>query len=237
MTLGILLVGGQKGGSGKSKIACEIAVIWAQAGENVLLVDGDAQATSARFIERRRRTLSDRGLDWSSPDMVCVSARTMRQEIAAQIEANGYSRVVIDIAGRDSNEIRAALAIADFALLPLRPNMEDMDTAEWLDALIGKVVNVSATLRGGAFVISQASTNHSRRDRAEAALSALPHLPHTETLKTVIHHRSLFEDAGDRGLSVTEMQTSDKKAKAEILDLLEELAGLYAEIEETAKAV
>lgn len=231
MTLGIVLVGGQKGGSGKSKIACELAVIWARLGEKVLLVDGDAQATTARFLERRRRTLATGEMDWASPALLKASASVMRQEIAAQIRANGYSKVVIDVAGRDSDEIRVAVMIADFALFPLRPNMEDMDTAERLDVMAGDVLQSSKTLRGAAFVVSQASTNPARRDRVESALTALPRLPNTQTLKTVIHSRSLFEDAGDAGLSVTEMPSSDGKAQAEIMALFDELNTVYEEKE------
>lgn len=51
----ILLVGGRKGGSGKSTIAMNICAALAQAGKDIMLVDADKQASSAGWSLERSR--------------------------------------------------------------------------------------------------------------------------------------------------------------------------------------
>ena len=48
-----ILVGGEKGGTGKSTVAINLAVEFAKTGQHVLLVDCDKQQTAADFAERR----------------------------------------------------------------------------------------------------------------------------------------------------------------------------------------
>ena len=49
----IILIGGTKGGSGKSTIATNIAACLAEAGKSVIIMDADVQGTSAKWAERR----------------------------------------------------------------------------------------------------------------------------------------------------------------------------------------
>ena len=52
----ITVVGGTKGGSGKSTVATNLAVMLATAGRDVLLVDADDQETSSDFTAMRNET-------------------------------------------------------------------------------------------------------------------------------------------------------------------------------------
>ena len=49
----ILLIGGEKGGAGKSTIACNLAVFLACQEKDVLLLDADPQKTSSTWAYRR----------------------------------------------------------------------------------------------------------------------------------------------------------------------------------------
>jgi chromosome partitioning protein len=49
----ILAVGNIKGGVGKTLLACNIAVALSQQGRDVLLIDGDDQASAATFARIR----------------------------------------------------------------------------------------------------------------------------------------------------------------------------------------
>jgi len=49
----ILLVGGEKGGTGKSAIACNLAAVLAIKKCDVMLVDADPQGTASRWINRK----------------------------------------------------------------------------------------------------------------------------------------------------------------------------------------
>src|SRR5688572_9284977 len=50
----IITVGGSKGGTGKSTIACHLAVLRATSGKKVLLVDADEQQSAKLFSTQRK---------------------------------------------------------------------------------------------------------------------------------------------------------------------------------------
>ncbi len=52
----ITVVGGTKGGSGKSTVATNLAVMLSTAGRDVLLVDADDQETATDFTNLRNET-------------------------------------------------------------------------------------------------------------------------------------------------------------------------------------
>ena len=51
----IVLIGGEKGGAGKSTIACNLAVFLASQAKDVLLLDADPQKTSSTWAYRRNK--------------------------------------------------------------------------------------------------------------------------------------------------------------------------------------
>lgn len=51
----ILVVGGTKGGSGKTLLATNLTVIRAQSGQDVLLIDADDQASATLFTRQREQ--------------------------------------------------------------------------------------------------------------------------------------------------------------------------------------
>ncbi len=57
----IICVGGTKGGTGKSTVATNLAVMLATSGRDVLLVDADEQGTSTDFTNMRNTNRPDRG--------------------------------------------------------------------------------------------------------------------------------------------------------------------------------
>ena len=56
----IITVGGTKGGSGKTTVATNLAVIAAADGRDVLLVDADDQETAADFSVLRSQDVQDK---------------------------------------------------------------------------------------------------------------------------------------------------------------------------------
>src|ERR1700730_8915984 len=97
-----ILVGGEKGGTGKSTIATNLATMLKLAGYDSHLVDCDTPLASMIFVTRR-------------PAQVLVSAFVCSHPVGNQLHvaltdlAAKYDAVVIDCGGQDSVELRSAM--------------------------------------------------------------------------------------------------------------------------------
>ena len=101
----------QKGGTGKTTLSLNAAFGLAQAGERVLLVDADRQASvNAWSALREDQPFS----------VVAVPRKNLHREIARQKEF--YDWVVIDGTPRDDAITRSCLIAADVAVIPIEPS-------------------------------------------------------------------------------------------------------------------
>ncbi len=103
----ILVAGGIKGGSGKTTVATNLAVIRALQGCDVLLIDADDQETATDFTALRNERRAD-GAGYTSIKLTSHAVRTETLRLAAK-----YDDIVIDTGGRDTSSQRAALTVAD----------------------------------------------------------------------------------------------------------------------------
>src|SRR6516162_11171999 len=129
----ILTVGNTKGGTGKTTLAVQLAISFARAGRDVLLVDGDTQGSAQTAIAIR----TDAG---RQPALACVQyaeGRVLRDQVRHQ--AGKYQDVLIDAGGRDSSALRAALVLSDVLLVPFLPRSVDVWALADIAALIEEV--------------------------------------------------------------------------------------------------
>ena len=138
MAAHVIVLGNEKGGTGKSTTAVHVAVALAHAGFRVGAIDLDArQRTFARYIENRTAYAARRGVELPTPETVVIADETPdldREHLVAQIAAFARSKdaIVIDTPGRDSVLGRTAMGIADTLITPLNDSFVDFD-------LIGQV--------------------------------------------------------------------------------------------------
>lgn len=160
-----IVLGNEKGGSGKSTTAVHIAVALAYAGFRVGVVDLDArQSTVARYLENRAGFAKRRDVTLVTPDIAVIPDRdpaTDTAALAAQLEQwAGLDFIVIDTPGRDSALGRAALAVADTVVTPMNDSFVDFD-------LIGQVDMDSYKVKKPSFyaeMIWDARKQRARRD-------------------------------------------------------------------------
>ena len=85
----IVLIGGEKGGTGKSTIATNLAAYLAGRGADVILLDSDQQSTAARWVERRNQNHPH------LPKVHCVQKAGNLFETIRDL-ASRYQQVLID---------------------------------------------------------------------------------------------------------------------------------------------
>ena len=138
----VIVLGNEKGGSGKSTTAVHIAVALAHAGFGVGAIDLDArQKTVARYLENRVAFAGKRNIALPTPGVVVIpdgdgdSAR-----LNAQLDDwADKDFVVVDTPGRDSPLARAALARADTLVTPMNDSFVDFDLIGQVDPETFKV--------------------------------------------------------------------------------------------------
>jgi chromosome partitioning protein len=209
----IVLVGSQKGGPGKTTVAVNLAVQYARQGKDVCLVDADPQRSAARWH-------ADREEQGHQPVMACVekigSIHQTLQDLATR-----YDVVIVDVAGKDSKEMRTGMTAADQLVVVVRPSQFDLDTLGHMSEVIdqAKDYNPHLDVRG---LITQAPANPSVTERTDAG-EYLADFPAIRPLETVIYERKAYRDVVGEGLGVVEW--NNPKAKAEIEELAAELMG------------
>jgi len=210
----IILVGGEKGGTGKTTIATNLAAMRVQQSNDLLLVDTDKQSTASYWCSVR----DDREI---APRIAYIQKfdETVRTEVLA-LHAK-YDDIIIDAGGSDSSELRAALLVAHKAIFPLRPSQFDLWTLERLDNLIETAKQFNESLKA-YIVINQTSTNPGGKELNEAK-ELIGDFTSLKLLDTHLCERIAFRRAATQGLSVTEYKPEDSKAINEMNNLYQEV--------------
>ena len=203
----ILLIAAEKGGVGKSTLATNLAVHLAHQGVDIVLLDTDGQATAARFVERRDEV----GI---TPAVPCVQ-RT--GEIASTLSdlVRRYQVVVVDAGGRDSREMRSAMAVATLLLVPTKASQADLETFSKVNDLIGLARGLNPELKAVA-VLSIAPSNPVIRE-VEDARDLLAQFDQLELADTIIRDRKVYRDALLAGKGVIELDNSQARAEIQLL--------------------
>ena len=133
----ILVLGNEKGGSGKSTTAMHLIVALLRAGASVGSIDLDArQGTLSRYIENRRATAEELPLPmWqhipieaSRLDSAAAAAAEDRARLdQAMAELADCDVIVIDTPGSDTGLSRIGHARADILITPLNDSFLDLD--------------------------------------------------------------------------------------------------------------
>ena len=206
----LLVVGGIKGGSGKSTIAVNLAV--ARAGKHkVLLVDGDDQESISDWYAERKSSYPDLSPNLDFMQVAGESAHKPLLDIADR-----YDTIIVDTGGRDTNTQRAVLSIADLLLLPFQPRSVDIWTLKKVSVLIGKIQKVNSDLKCGGFV-NRAFANSTDNDNTMTAIFETDNI---ELIPIKIGDRKAFSNSFGAGLTVPEIKPKAEKA-------MEELQALY----------
>ena len=142
----VVVLGNEKGGSGKSTTALHIAVALLKAGQRVATIDLDSRQQSfTHYIDNRRAWAERARISLEMPTHYCIARAegnslkaNETQEFAnfsAAISAIEHSHdvVVIDTPGSDTYLMRLAHSMADTLVTPLNDSFLDFDVLATLD--------------------------------------------------------------------------------------------------------
>lgn len=215
--MGIVLIGGEKGGTGKTTLATNMAAMLALQGKDVLLLDTDRQGTASFWATVREET----EVEFRIP---CV--QKFGKGLPSQVRdlAERYDEIVIDAGGRDSMELRYSLGVCDRAYIPVQPFQFDIWTLRQMDELVEIAQGLNENLQA-FIVLNRVSTNPSvREDQETLAFLREEGFEHLGLISSVLRDRIAFRKSARDGLSVVEWK-HDKKAAEEMNQLFREVYG------------
>lgn len=206
----VIAVLNQKGGSGKTTIATNLAHALKRDGYTVLLVDSDPQGSARDWNEA------------SSGNIIPVVGLD-RETLAKDLQAisQGYDWIVIDGAPQIVKLSAAAVKAADLILIPVQPSPYDIWACADLVDIIAARQEVTNGKPKAAFVISRAIKNTKLSGEINQALSdyGLP------VLKAGTTQRVVYPTTASEGLTVFSDPSSDaareiNTLKKEVLEVL-----------------
>lgn len=222
----IILIGGEKGGTGKTTIATNLAVYLKQNFRDVLLIDTDKQG-SASFWSNTRDSLI-KNYTQEPEQFKTVIHENLKElhripniqkfgdSIVHEIEdlKNRYEYIIIDAGGRDSVELRAAMTIADFLYIPIQASQFDVWTLGVLDSLITQAKVYNKALR--SFIIfNRASTNPIVNEVIESENAIKNDFDNFILCRAILRDRIIYRKAAKNGLATNELTKQDLKANEE----------------------
>jgi chromosome partitioning protein len=207
----IIAVVNQKGGTGKTTVATNLATLFAGQPGEVLLVDADPQQSA---LEWQR----DRPAHLPEVSVIGLPAPNLHREIP-RLQTK-YGVILIDGGGRVTATARATVAVADFLLVPTLASLPDARSTQ---RFFQEVVEEVAAIKGrvsGAILFSMVKTGTVFNVSGQGQIKDLGY----PVLETSLSHRITYQEAFAQGMSVGEYDPRSKAA--------EEVHALFRELQE-----
>lgn len=237
----ILLIGGEKGGSGKSTISVNLASEFSRRNFSVSLLDADRKKSAKNWALTRDGLIKlisgieDDYLSRSDYEKIPSKVKNKINKGINSIEGkhatgdivdtiiamNERSDIlIIDVGGGDTEEFHQGLGMADMVICPLKASILDADTIPNLsnNLKIAKSKNRNLIIKA---LVNEAPTTIGSKDSSDLKeiLKSSPIL--SDICRTTVHLRSSYRKSLNYGIGASEW--SDSKAAGEISFLAEEI--------------
>jgi chromosome partitioning protein len=196
----VITIAQQKGGSGKTTLAVNLAVALTRMGHSVALLDTDPQGSLGRWFLMRRERLGRAGMEFSTASAWGVSYECEKLRRTHDI-------VIVDTPPKVDADLRPALREADLVLIPVAASHVDLWATDG-------VLDLAARERKRPTIVLNRIKAGSRlgAEVAEAAAGL-----EADVSDARFGHRVIFAETLGTGLGVQEQGRSAAAAEAESL--------------------
>jgi chromosome partitioning protein len=206
----IIALAGQKGGAGKTTTSICLASEWHRRGKSVLLVDADPQGSARTWASVAAEQ------DRSIPTVVAMGAGLHQREQLPRL-ASAYDITIIDCPPRHGEIQRAALMVADLAVLPCGPGALDA----WALSETIDIVQHAQIIRPGLKAAVLITRKVARTALGQNAREVVGQCGF-DVLASELGYRVAYQEAPAAGVGVVEYDPHGA-ASAEIQALINEI--------------
>lgn len=216
----VLSVATQKGGTGKSSTAINVACALEGAGYRVRVVDTDPQATFTKWHKKRKQ----QGLNGF--EVMNVPKGLLEDEIEELRRNKSIDMVIIDCPGNIEDITATAVRLSDAVLSPLRPSAIDIAHSVDTARFIREMRKAYPDIRFMLFVNAAMPRWNISRDTAETTREILASLEKTVVLQAQVPMAVAVAEFFGTGQSIFEYAprssaaTAYKKLTKEIIECL-----------------
>lgn len=202
-----------KGGVGKTTIATNLAVSFAQKGNSVCIVDTDSEQESSIIWSEQRPD------ELPGVTVVRVGEKNLIREVNQH--AKNYDIIILDGSPQLSELANATMLASDIVIVPISPSAFDF----WsLDKFLGRFRQAQQMKEDLLLYVLLNKFNEVQNIGKELVESLKTEFPDVKRLNCTIAERVAYKETSSQGISVTEYK--DKKAKEEIENLREEIENI-----------
>ncbi len=210
MTGIVLTIAQQKGGSGKTTLAINLAIEALYRGKKVAVVDTDPQGSLGRWFMTRMDELG-------APDLELSTASAWGVSYEVGKLADSFDLVIVDTPPKADSDLRPALRAADLVVVPVAASHVDLWATEG-------VLDLARRENRPALVVLNRTRPNTRLGKEIAAkASELNALLGTASLA----NRVAFAEAPGLGKGVRELSRA-KPASTEIEALYDEIMAVFS---------
>ena len=203
----VITIAQQKGGSGKTTLAVNLAAEYLRRGMTVALLDTDPQGSLGRWFMTRRERLGEAGLEFSTSSAWGVSYECEKLKKTVDL-------VIVDTPPKVDADLRPALREADLVLIPVAASHVDLWATDGVLDLAGRE-------RKAAWIVLNRTRAGTRLGEEVAAAAA--ELT-AGVVEAKLAARVVYAETLGQGLGAVE--AGHRAARAEVAALAEEVMRL-----------